>query len=479
LIKNLQDKKHEVIIGGDFNKHKSVDNVLYDLTYKHNMVDIITAVGTPYTTSYRRGNQLLDKIFVSPNLVTPATQARFKEYDKITITNHRPIQLQLTIHKNIKLTENYNQRQLNSNHLFQVKTYIEKVHKEMEKQKIFQAVNDIQSNHDIETALNQIDYKITNIRLKAEKSLKSCKRNWWHKDLIVWKKDLQQCNKKLKHLNKTRPKPHDKIQKLLQEKNCIVTKFHNHTEHGYQRRQKMIQDNISELYQEDPPNKEKIKRLKTILCNEHVREIYSRIRKKSSDPRNMQLKIQVAKDNGSMDTYTDPEVIADHIANYNMQHFSQAKHTPLASISQSNQQPQDFDTNHRLENQQSYSQTKRDISAITQQFIENISKNPAHIGTDTVAPEEWIKRFKRWKETTTTSPSGLHLGHYKALFSPHTFSFEEESKQKQDLDCKQQELLEVTIELFNIATQNAISLNRWKTFHSIALHKDKDSYLVN
>jgi hypothetical protein len=111
--------------------------------------------------------------------------------------------------------------------------------------------------------------------------------------------------------------------------------------------------------------------------------------------------------------------------------------------------------------------------------VDNILKNPVHIGTDTVTPEEWIKRFKRWKEKTTMTPSGLHLGHYKALFSPHTFSFEEESKQKQDLDCKQQELLEVSIKLFNKATQNAISLNRWKTVHSIVLHKDKDSYLVN
>jgi hypothetical protein len=79
------------------------------------MVDIIMAVGTPHTaSSYRRGNHLLDKIFVSPSLVTPTTQACLEDYDKITITDHQPIQLQLTIHENIKLNETYNQRQLNS-----------------------------------------------------------------------------------------------------------------------------------------------------------------------------------------------------------------------------------------------------------------------------------------------------------------------------------------------------------------------------
>jgi hypothetical protein len=121
----------------------------------------------------------------------------------------------------------------------------------------------------------------------------------------------------------------------------------------------MIQDNITELNQEDQPNKEKIKRLKTIICNENVRELYSRIREKSCDPRNMQLKIQIVKDNGSTDTYTDPEIIAEHIANHNMHHFSQAKHTPLASISHSNQQFQEYAMNNGQESQQSQSQTNQ------------------------------------------------------------------------------------------------------------------------
>jgi hypothetical protein len=58
----------------------------------------------------------------------------------------------------------------------------------MRKQQIFQAVKDMQVDKDIATTLNRIDYKITNIRLTAEKSLRSFKQNWWHKDLILWEK---------------------------------------------------------------------------------------------------------------------------------------------------------------------------------------------------------------------------------------------------------------------------------------------------
>jgi hypothetical protein len=109
------------------------------------MVDIITAVGTKHTMSYQRGTQLLDKIFMSPGLMTPNTQASLEDYEKITITNHQPFQMQLTIHKSINFQEAYSRRQLNSSHLFQVKTYIEKVYEDMKKQKIFQTVKDIQA----------------------------------------------------------------------------------------------------------------------------------------------------------------------------------------------------------------------------------------------------------------------------------------------------------------------------------------------
>jgi hypothetical protein len=31
------------------------------------------------------------------------------------------------------------------------------------------------------------------------------------------------------------------------------------------------------------------------------------------------------------------------------------------------------------------------------------------------------EKLKSWRESTSTSPSGLHLGHYKALLTRHNF----------------------------------------------------------
>ena len=48
---------------------------------------------------------------------------------------------------------------------------------------------------------------------------------------------------------------------------------------------------------------------------------------------------------------------------------------------------------------------------IKHSFPEN---TPSEINI-TLDSEDYIKMFSKWKEKTTTSPSGRHLGHYKAI----------------------------------------------------------------
>ena len=36
----------------------------------------------------------------------------------------------------------------------------------------------------------------------------------------------------------------------------------------------------------------------------------------------------------------------------------------------------------------------------------------------TIPIKEFKQGYRKWKERTTTSPSGRHLGHYHALFAP-------------------------------------------------------------
>jgi hypothetical protein len=35
-----------------------------------------------------------------------------------------------------------------------------------------------------------------------------------------------------------------------------------------------------------------------------------------------------------------------------------------------------------------------------------------------ITTEKMMSKYRRWKERTSTSPSGRHLGHFHALFRP-------------------------------------------------------------
>jgi hypothetical protein len=44
--------------------------------------------------------------------------------------------------------------------------------------------------------------------------------------------------------------------------------------------------------------------------------------------------------------------------------------------------------------------------------------SPLNAVSEEVTLAEWTGKMKSWKETTSTSPSGMHLGHHKTLIKP-------------------------------------------------------------
>ena len=71
-----------------------------------------------------------------------------------------------------------------------------------------------------------------------------------------------------------------------------------------------------------------------------------------------------------------------------------------------------------------------------------------------VTCEDIIHGFGGWKESTATSPSGRHLGHYKALIQDPI-------------------LLDSFCKFFNIAISRGISIPRWSNAVNVMIEKDK------
>ena len=89
---------------------------------------------------------------------------------------------------------------------------------------------------------------------------------------------------------------------------------------------------------------------------------------------------------------------------------------------------------------------------------ENVHESPP-IST-TLSEADVSKGFKRWRESTTTSPSGRHLGHYKALISDPI-------------------LIESLTKFLHIALNTGIAMSRWRNAVNVMIEKDPGVPNVN
>ncbi|KAI2495792.1 hypothetical protein MHU86_18720 [Fragilaria crotonensis] len=101
----------------------------------------------------------------------------------------------------------------------------------------------------------------------------------------------------------------------------------------------------------------------------------------------------------------------------------------------------------------------------------------------TISDDDFCSKLKLWSESTTTSPSGMHLGHYKALIARHTYSSDAadedlspEFRDKRDnLNYRQQALRRLRLELINYSLERGYSFKRWKKVVNTMLFKDPDN----
>jgi hypothetical protein len=95
------------------------------------------------------------------------------------------------------------------------------------------------------------------------------------------------------------------------------------------------------------------------------------------------------------------------------------------------------------------------LNALAQ--MEMLPEIDTYISSDDVA-----KGFKRWRESTSTSPSGCHLGLRKIPASPCG---------ENDMDKQRKNILELQTVIINIPLKNGFSPTRWQTIINAMLEK--------
>ena len=157
-----------------------------------------------------------------------------------------------------------------------------------------------------------------------------------------------------------------------------------------------------------------------------------------------------------------PTEVLDLLQSRNRMHFGQAHGTPFTVPPLSTHLGFDGDSsygNQILNGTYDCSTLNPNVQLLIRylQRIHNIIDSSND--TIMIAADEYRDKLKVWSEATTTSPSGIHLGHFKTLIARHSFLVDandedltQEFKQQRDeLNFKQNALFQLHLDMLNYA----------------------------
>lgn len=168
----------------------------------------------------------------------------------------------------------------------------------------------------------------------------------------------------------------------------------------------------------------------------------------------------------------DPDTIINHLIRRNIQHFGQAEGSPFT------RQPIKGAFGYRgigptveamLSTNQIPSAISEQVSEGTQLILNKLTDgNSLPTMSDNISCESFWKAMRVWDEQTSTSPSGRHLGHYKALLmadgQDHTYN-------KQNNVNPRWALQRVYFHIALAATRQGNTLKRWCQSSTMMLEK--------
>ena len=238
----------------------------------------------------------------------------------------------------------------------------------------------------------------------------------------------------------------------------------------------MLSDNIAlAKAQQDPIKKKAAER---IAKAEEMKELHAKLRFISNNGESKTAgltRLEVPKDPGQdpkscsdwmvVDT---PEEITRFLLERNKKHFSQAQGTPF-TLSPFNVQVDFGATTESCELMLSGDYTNEDVDDLTSLVIQHFQNvTEIDILPKSLTEKEMLDKYRVWTESTTTSPSGRHLGHYRALLPNLPVA----NSTAEDTDHKRSMLATMHHSMLDYSLQNGHSFRRWQKVVNVMIEKD-------
>ena len=179
-------------------------------------------------------------------------------------------------------------------------------------------------------------------------------------------------------------------------------------------------------------------------------------------------------------TVTSPREIEYYLLLRNRQHFGQAQGTPLTIPPLSTELDWSASSLASELILQGHYVHPPGISELCKDVLRYCRQRDASplIGP-TLSLESFWGKIRKWREATTTSPSGRHLGWYKkALFAKGNHTPDQVDEQAIFYD-KQTTIAKLIITVLNYCIRSGHVLNRWKTVVNTMIFKEPGNFQIH
>ena len=492
VVKKARAEDKDIILTGDFNElvgdnPNQMARVLQEgcLTdvhgHQHGEVDINT---------YTRGHKRIDYVFVTPRMVDHVLRSGYEAFHARIASDHKGyfVDFALAGFLDRQLPSIYSatSRAIRGTHPSNITKYIQHLHEYLEETDIFRLAK-VQKYWYEERKLEDLDRMITKGMLEAENQCRIHHRQPWSKEVneVMTTANILRIQLSSLRTNIDCSKQIEQKQKLLLHRIVLPTEIET-TSTALRVAQKNCRTLIKEQRTKKTSMEEEQESAFVAMNPEMGAKRAAQIFKRAKDTKQMMselpskmncpggissILVPLPKEGIDLEYFpiTDGPTIEKLILRRNIRHFRQAETTPLAT-------PEVMETigwGANTSRSEELLEGKSDPSDITDDqwsryLLASMKRHSKEI-TITITASKMMGKYKRWKERTSTSPSGRHLGHFHALFRPLKAKDDEE---RDLLEGKRQDIVELHALMLQTAYDNEHVYKRWEYILTCMLGKD-------
>ena len=520
FIKDLQKKQHSIVVGGDWNDWLGAPNSkLLKLCTDLHLVDpwITRCPQDIDFATYEHGQHRIDAVFVTEDLQSAITSIRYSPGSLLCSTDHRAVLLEFhtkTLFGNhIKPPLLPTARGIKSNDRQAVTLFIEKMYQHLQEHNAFNRGQRLEQGRASDSSLAEsLDRLIGEAGNIGEAKCGRRRKEWYSNELAKTRFTVSLLRYHVNGL-KANIDRSVSIQSRLHRIQQILTlpvdlagakamlqQFESKLQSMCSQSENIRKDELTAKANmaEDQGDDVKARAIRTINKSERHIQTWKTLKFMSNQGQTQQLDridipsswldsdatigtsaiLEDPKQATNWTTVDDPIKIEHYLMLRNYQHFGQAHGTPF--------------TIPPLSEWVDWTATSPASEAIligtftTDIGISDICKRLLHhcqnrTGNDTIpallTEEEFRGKLRVWNERTTTSPSGRHLGRYKALYAKSIYP--PESNDHETFLRKQESIRTLILQIINFCIATNYPLARWCRITNTMIFKEPGVYKIH